>query len=364
MFVSIIVPSRNRHASLGRTLGSIAQLRVGSNDVEVLIVDNGSVDQTRTTYESNRVATSGLEWRYFYEPMPGLLSGRHRGALEARGDICVFLDDDVRLDKDWLIAIVESFGDSQVVLVGGPSRPIFESSPSNWLADFFCEDHHGRHCADLSLMDGGERIKEVDPCYVWGLNFAIRRKTLFDLGGFHPDCIPKSLQRFQGDGETGLSLKVALAGFKAMYHPRASVQHEVPTSRMTVQYFEQHAYYQGVCDSYTEIRANRQCLRPTRTLRKQLGRIKRAVLKTIHEIKSSEIDRRVSLAYQAGYRFHREEVRRDPRLLEWVLREDYWDYQLPAGWEQYYTDVIPSPDQHSANIETWKRRQSDGQWRS
>jgi hypothetical protein len=40
-------------------------------------------------------------------------------------------------------------------------------------------------------------------------------------------------------------------------------------------------------------------------------------------------------AYRKGYAFHQREVRRDPKLLEWVLRKDYWDYALPDGWQNY-----------------------------
>ena len=28
-------------------------------------------------------------------------------------------------------------------------------------------------------------------------------------------------------------------------------------------------------------------------------------------------------SYEAGYRYHKEEVKKDPKLLEWVLRENY-----------------------------------------
>ena len=335
MDVSIIIPTRNRDAALGRTIASLAQVEIPGGEVEVLVVDNGSIDKTRATFEMLSARISGLQWRYRYEPMPGLLSGRHRGALEARGDICVFLDDDVRLDRGWFAALVESFLDPHVALVGGPSRPLFESPPPKWVEDFFCEDQYGRHCADLSLMEGGNEIREVDPCYVWGLNFAIRRKTLFDLGGFHPDNLPKALQRFQGDGETGLSLKIASSGLKAVYHPRAAVQHEVPVSRLTVQHFEQHAYYQGVCNSYTEIRTAGRFMQPTPSWKDPLRRIKRSLRGAAHGVKLSKVQRQVADAYVAGYCFHQEEVRKDPKLLEWVLRRDYWDYRLPEGWERY-----------------------------
>src|SRR5579871_3162480 len=139
MLFSVVIPTWNRACSLRRTLTSLAQVEIGSNQVEVLVVDNGSIDQTRVVFESVRSLPSPFHWEYIYEPMPGLLSGRHCGALRARGDICVFIDDDVRLDKGWLTAIENSFLDPEVSLVGGPSRPVYESQPPAWLESFFCE---------------------------------------------------------------------------------------------------------------------------------------------------------------------------------------------------------------------------------
>ena len=67
-----------------------------------------------------------------------------------------------------------------------------------------------------SITASGNAIKVTDPCLIWGLNYAIRRQVLFDVGGFHPDNIPKALQRYQGDGETGSSLRVQAAGLTAL----------------------------------------------------------------------------------------------------------------------------------------------------
>jgi len=94
----------------------------------------------------------------------------------------------------------------------------------------------------------------MHPNYIWGLDFAIRRRALFDLGGFHPDCISDALQHFQGDGETGLTMKAFVQGYKAVFTSRAKVYHFISASRMTPEYFERRAYYQGVCDSYSRIR--------------------------------------------------------------------------------------------------------------
>ena len=242
MTFSVIIPTCNRCEALARTLDSVTELDFPPRDFEVIVVDNGSRDRTREAFEAARAAASRHNWRYINEPMPGLLSGRHKGALEGQADVCVFIDDDVRLGRDWLNALDDAFREPFVALVGGPSSPIFEGDSPDWLAEFYYENKHGRYCGYLSLIDGGERAKEIHPCYVWGLNSAIRRKILFDLGGFHPDSMPKPLQRFQGDGEMGLSLKLATAGLQAFYHPKASVRHEVPKSRLNVEYFEQRAF--------------------------------------------------------------------------------------------------------------------------
>ncbi len=37
---------------------------------------------------------------------------------------------------------------------------------------------------------------------------SIKKKVFDECRGSHPDCLPKALQRYQGDGETGLTLKV------------------------------------------------------------------------------------------------------------------------------------------------------------
>jgi len=305
------------------------------DDHEIIVVDNGSTDGTRALAELE--AAERRMVRYVYEPIPGLLSGRHRGALEARGEICAFLDDDVWVGRDWLMGLRDAFRNINVALVGGPSTPKFETAPPDWLAEFYSEDERGRYCGWLSLVDCGDRVRDIDPCLVWGLNYAIRRQVLFNLGGFHPDCIPKMLQRYQGDGETGLSLKVSEAGLTAQYHPRVSVQHLIPKMRLTVGYFEERAFYQGVCNSYTKIRSVGGMAADTKSGGSAVGRIMQFVQGVVrpNRTEAQAIRRRTATSRRAGYSFHQDEVRRDPRLLEWVLRRDYMDYQLPVGWERF-----------------------------
>jgi glucosyl-dolichyl phosphate glucuronosyltransferase len=332
---SIIIPTFNRCAALERTLNSLIKIDKQGKNYEVLIVNNGSTDGTSMMVERFRSAVSQLPYRFLSEPMPGLLSARHRGAIESAGNICVFIDDDVRLDPEWLNALQEAFQDPSIVLAGGPSRPLFEVPPPLWLKAFQSVEAAGSLCVPLSLFDGGDNVKEIDPIYIFGLNFAIRRETLFAQRGFHPDSLPGPLQRYQGDGETGLSLKIKRSGLKALYHPKASVHHEVPASRLTEAYFTRRAFFQGVCDSYTRIRADGRIFLERSPWRRVLSRTKDIISRWLPAKRACDCVTMAAKAYRRGFEFHQSEVRKDLNLVNWVLRPDYWDYQLPAGWEKY-----------------------------
>jgi glucosyl-dolichyl phosphate glucuronosyltransferase len=334
--ISIIIPTMNRATLLEGTLESVGQVVPQGATVEIIVVDNGSTDKTRDAFNAVSEKYGDREWRYLYEPMPGLLSGRHKGAAEARGEVLCYLDDDVLLGPTWLDAVQDVFRDPAVVLVGGPSRPSFLAEPPDWLAGLWWTREQGRGCGSLSLIDLGSSIKAIEPSYVWGLNFSIRKTALYGYGGFHPDCVPKPLQRYQGDGETGLAFTVMEKGGRILYHPDATVTHVIPASRLTPKSFADRAFYQGVCDSYTQIRRER--LVPPAAERKwkdRLRPLKRRMERLLSHSAADKVRRLMRDAYIAGMRFHQSEARNDPKLLAWVLRDNYFDYDLPDGWERY-----------------------------
>ena len=132
VFLWQFIPTCNRAAALRRTTAAIAKLEFPAADFEILVVNNGSTDATPSAFEAARAAAPRHNWRYTYEPIPGLLSARLRGALESQGEICAFIDDDVRVEVDWLSAVAEAFEDPTVALVGGPATPLFDGRPPEW----------------------------------------------------------------------------------------------------------------------------------------------------------------------------------------------------------------------------------------
>jgi glucosyl-dolichyl phosphate glucuronosyltransferase len=331
MLVSIILPTYNRAASLKRAIASVAQgIDASRIECELILVDNNSSDST-SEVARNASANFNVEIRYLVEPVPGLLAARHRGALEARGEVLIFIDDDVEVSDYWLSALVEGFSDSEVQLCGGKSLPIYENAPPQWMSGFWYEPPYGgRACVQLSAVDLGDQVQDVDATYIFGLNFGIRKRALFELGGFHPDLIPDHLQHFQGDGETGLSQKANKAHYRALYHHLAVVYHHIPSSRMTLNSLQRRQFYQGVCDSYSDIRAKGTAWQNVEAATEADVRQPTPLLvKSEPEYDWGEIQRQCNSAYNAGFRFHQRVVAECPQLLAWVLRANYWDYQLP-----------------------------------
>jgi glycosyltransferase involved in cell wall biosynthesis len=98
MKVSVILCTYNRAALLPRAIASV--LRQTYADWELIIIDDGSTDSTRSVVrkliqEENRI-------RYFYQKNKGLAGARNTGMQKATGDILTFLDSDDAYHPDHL----------------------------------------------------------------------------------------------------------------------------------------------------------------------------------------------------------------------------------------------------------------------
>ena len=93
--ITLLICTRNRAESLRQTLASIARCDVPADaPVELLVVDNGSSDETRRVVETAELPR--MEVRYVFESKPGLSNSRNAGLAAARGEILLCTDDDVR----------------------------------------------------------------------------------------------------------------------------------------------------------------------------------------------------------------------------------------------------------------------------
>ncbi len=318
--LSVIIPTRNRADLLHLALQSLRSQTLSADSFEVIIIDNGSTDNTKLIVTSFQQQFGNI--RYFFDPTPGLHVGRHLGMKMAKSDILVYADDDIEAFPTWLEAIAESFQDSEVVLVGGKNLPKFESDPPNWIMEMWQENsNRQRILGYLSILDLGPAVTTIDPSYVYGCNFSIRKSVLDATRGFHPDAMPEEMIRFRGDGESYVSRYIENMGYKAIYHPNASILHIVPAARLTESYFCRRSFLQGISDSYSILRKG---MHPSRFyLKRMMYWFKSPGFQWSAGANARQ--RRIINAYRRGFLMHQREAYQDEALYRWIMREHYQD---------------------------------------
>jgi glycosyltransferase involved in cell wall biosynthesis len=286
---------------------------------EVLVIDNGSTDNTKQVAELFQQQVGNI--RYFFDPTPGLHVGRHLGMKMAKSDILVYADDDIEAFSTWIEGVAEAFFDEKVVLVGGKNLPKFETEAPKWISKMWETNRQGfKSIGALSILDLGDNVKEISPLLVYGCNYSIRKSVLIEAGGFHPDGMPQQLIRYRGDGETHVSMYIQNKGYKTIYAPKATIYHLVPSKRMTEDYFCLRAFNQGVSDSYTNTRSQLS------TSKINITKMIRSLFKSIfYEITRNKFRHKIMKAYDNGYKYHQNELKKDETLLKYVMKEDYYN---------------------------------------
>jgi glycosyltransferase involved in cell wall biosynthesis len=103
MNVSVVIPTRNRSALLAMTLRSV--LHQKSVDLEVIVVDEASTDETATML----AGVNDTRLRVIRHDTPQwLAAARNHGAMEATGQWLAFIDDDDLWAPDKLVRQVEA----------------------------------------------------------------------------------------------------------------------------------------------------------------------------------------------------------------------------------------------------------------
>jgi glucosyl-dolichyl phosphate glucuronosyltransferase len=213
--ISVIISTRDRASSLRETLETLGKIRVpAGNRMELIVVDNGSTDETAQVIRSAK--TDNLKVEYLYEGSQGKSNGLNAALRQARGEIILFTDDDVVVPEDWaeqmIAALTESGTDAvvgRVVLADELARPWLTPLHKWWLA-----------APDEQWDETVELI---------GANMGFRRSVLEHVPGFDPGLGPGKL----GFGEETLFGKQLMeAGFKIRYAPRAVIVHRPENSRL------------------------------------------------------------------------------------------------------------------------------------
>lgn len=236
--ISAIVCTRDRSAYLARCLKALARQTLPKRQYEVIIVDNGSSDDTAAV--AAEFCRAQPNFTYVAESRAGLSIARNRGVAESAAPIVAFTDDDAVPTDSWLEQLLGGFASlpETVGIVGGDVTPVWEAERPAWLSDFLLRPLSAglKWSTVPRFMRAGEWLIEVNSAY--------RKSALQQVGGF-----PERLGRV-GDlllsGDGAVNLLIQRAGYLLYYDPAILVEHHIPPSRLTKEWFRRRSFWQGV----------------------------------------------------------------------------------------------------------------------
>jgi glycosyltransferase involved in cell wall biosynthesis len=238
--VSVVIATRNRAELVDRAIRETLKQQYTRGDWEIVVVDNGSSDDTVARGERYAQANPDRV-RVFVEEQLGVSATRNRGFREAKHDILATIDDDAYPLENWLEELVKPFDDPEVECVGGRVMPDLEVDPPDWFL--------GRYLPFYSTWDLGEENTQVSyPETPRGANMAIHRKAVDRWGEFRTYLGRKGKSLISCE-EPEMCLRIERGGGKVLYVPRARVKHFTEASRLRRDWIVRRHAAQGASDA-------------------------------------------------------------------------------------------------------------------
>lgn len=161
--VSVVVCSYNGGATLDECLRSL--LALDYPDFEVVLVDDGSTDDTRA------IAARFPTVRAIHQSNQGLSAARNVGLDAASGDIVAYTDSDCFADAHWLTHLVHQLQGCGAAGVGGPNL----SPDDGWVAACVAASPG----QPTHVLESDQSAEHVPGC-----NMAFHRAALLAVNGF------------------------------------------------------------------------------------------------------------------------------------------------------------------------------------
>jgi mycofactocin system glycosyltransferase len=202
--ISIIIPTRDRGEALVECLESLYALDYPSNLIEIIVIDDGSQDETQKLLRgfSCKLLTNRTSRGQSY--------CRNIGAQQAKGEILAFLDDDCVAGRTWLRDLTLYFQWEEVGAVGG----YVDGYSNKSLLD--------RYEKEFSLLNLGKYIlrgaKDWSAFFVPTCNMLVRKEAFVETGGIR--------ETMHLGEDVDFCWRMRDAGWQALYVPSGMVMHK------------------------------------------------------------------------------------------------------------------------------------------
>ena len=241
--LTVLMATRNRSRILRDVLEAFCHLERPSSGWKLVVIDNGSMDQTSEVIAS---FTNRLPLQSACEPNPGKNSALNTGLALVEGDLTVFTDDDVFPHADWLVQL-RKVADTQIKhsMFGGKIVPRWEEPPPPWVQWLqeglrpgsvgWADQAIVYTLTDPSLTEG-----PIAPYLIFGPNMAIRT-SVFQSGARLDSSIGPRGSSYPMGSETELVNRLSREGHTGWYAARAVVEHFIRKGQLNKAWVMQRA---------------------------------------------------------------------------------------------------------------------------
>jgi GT2 family glycosyltransferase len=229
--VIICAHSLKRWGDLSEAIESVRSLKPAANEIVVVI------DHNRWLMERVRETFCGLVVVESREP-PGLSGARNAGIAAARGDLLLFLDDDVIVHPQWLAHVLDHCRRPDVLGAMGRIEPLWLGRRPKWFPDEFL---WVVGCTYRGFPEQTQVVRNLLGC-----SMAISRRVAHKIGGFNARLGRTGKSFPWSCEETEFCVRArSLVGGEFVFEPKSVVWHKVPESRLTPKYFWMRCYAEG-----------------------------------------------------------------------------------------------------------------------
>jgi GT2 family glycosyltransferase len=200
--VEVVIATRDRSQRLAAQLTSLRAQTIGRDRFGVIVVDDGSADDTREVLAAEQ-ARGELQLRVEHNARSlGPAGSRNLGWQLTQAPLIAFTDDDCVTEPGWLEAGLAAWDGDPLRFVQGRTSPI------------------GAERDRLGLRAYSYEITELDEDFQT-CNIFYPRALIEALGGFDPGAFPTVGE------DTDLGWRAIESGARPVFAPAAAVEHAV-----------------------------------------------------------------------------------------------------------------------------------------
>ncbi len=204
--ISVIVPAYNAKKTIFACLSALENQTVPRTDYEVVVIDDGSTDDTV------KIIEGFPKVRVISQENQGPAAARNKGANCAEGEIIIFTDSDCEPQPDWIEQMIAPF-EREPDIAG--VKGAYKTRQPEWAARFVQLEYEDKY----DLLAQSKYIDFIDTYAA-----AFRKRVFLQFGGYDTSFPVACAEDIE------LTYRMSSQGCKMVFNPKAIVSHTHPNT--------------------------------------------------------------------------------------------------------------------------------------